>query len=96
MILVPAYGRDYKTAAEVKADWEAGKDFKIADVLSEWNGAYTSIRDTKEHLGDAAYSWSTEHSYIRYNKLTQLTFIGKWEEAEDYDTIASEGRDSIS
>jgi len=25
--LTPAYGRDYKNAKEVKAAWEAGKDF---------------------------------------------------------------------
>ncbi len=26
--LTPAYGRDYKNAAEVKAAWTAGKDFE--------------------------------------------------------------------
>jgi hypothetical protein len=26
--LTPAYGRDYKNAAAVKADWESDKDFK--------------------------------------------------------------------
>jgi len=31
--LTPAYGRDYKSAKAVKADWQAGKDFIIAD----WN-----------------------------------------------------------
>jgi hypothetical protein len=25
--VVPAYGRDYKSQKEVKADWESGKDF---------------------------------------------------------------------
>jgi len=25
----PAYGRQYKTIAQVEKDWEAGKDFKI-------------------------------------------------------------------
>ena len=25
---VPAYGRDYKTQAQVKADWKANKDFR--------------------------------------------------------------------
>lgn len=25
----PAYGRDYKSIAEVKTDWESGKDFQI-------------------------------------------------------------------
>lgn len=29
LTLVPAYGRDYKSQKEVKADWESGKDFRI-------------------------------------------------------------------
>jgi hypothetical protein len=37
---VPAYGRDYKSAAAVKADWQDGRDFM--DALS---GRYLSIRD---------------------------------------------------
>ena len=40
MTLVPAYGRDYKSAAAVKADWEAGKDFQIAAT-----GQYCSVRN---------------------------------------------------
>lgn len=72
MILVPAYGRDYKTATAVKKDWEAGNDFKICDVSSRWNGSYTSIRD---YSADDA-QWKC--SYIRYNHLENLTFIGKW------------------
>lgn len=36
--LTPAYGRDYKTAKAVKADWQDGKDFIIADYFSEWDG----------------------------------------------------------
>ena len=30
--LLPAYGRDYKSAKEVKADFLANKDFRIADI----------------------------------------------------------------
>lgn len=29
---IPAYGRDYKSAKAVKADWDAGKDFMIQDM----------------------------------------------------------------
>ena len=29
--LIPAYGRDYKSAKDVKADFEAGKDFIYAE-----------------------------------------------------------------
>lgn len=32
LVVVPAYGRDYKTKAAVLADWEAGKDFENATV----------------------------------------------------------------
>jgi len=31
---VPAYGRDYKSASAVKADWLAGKDFRMRSWLS--------------------------------------------------------------
>jgi len=32
MILIPAYGRDYKHRAEIVADFMGNKDFKIASV----------------------------------------------------------------
>ena len=38
--LVPAYGRDYKSSKEVKADLLAGKDFR-----AEPSGQMCSIRD---------------------------------------------------
>ena len=38
--IVPAYGRTYKTKDVMLADWNAGKDFKIAR-----GGPYCSIRD---------------------------------------------------
>lgn len=38
--LVPAYGRDYRSAKEVRKDFEAGKDFRV-----EPSGQYCSIRD---------------------------------------------------
>lgn len=45
MTLVPAYGRDYKSAKEVKADWEAGKDFVIMDVTNPYCGKYVNKQD---------------------------------------------------
>lgn len=39
VVLFPAYGREYIMPDEVRADWLAGKDFKLA------NGPYCSIRD---------------------------------------------------
>jgi len=43
-VVVPAYGRDYKTLDEVKAAWEAGKDFQIRSIDRN-DGRYMSIRD---------------------------------------------------
>lgn len=40
LTLVPAYGRDYKSAKEVVADWEANKDFLINDISSQFDGKY--------------------------------------------------------
>jgi hypothetical protein len=45
LMIMPAYSRQYKTSEEAKADWNAGKDFKIV------NGPYLSIRDVN-HLKD--------------------------------------------
>lgn len=40
---VPAYGRDYKTKAEVLAAFEAGKDFQIAEL--GYGGRYVNKED---------------------------------------------------
>ncbi len=45
MTLQPAYGRDYKSAAALKADFEAGKDFVVADLFSGNAGSYTNKTD---------------------------------------------------
>ena len=41
LMIMSAYGRQYKTSEEAKADWNAVKDFKIV------GGPYLSIRDAK-------------------------------------------------
>ena len=38
MTLTPAYGRDYSNAKQIKADFEANKDFLIADFSSPYDG----------------------------------------------------------
>ena len=38
--VLPAYGRDYRSKAEVMKDWTEGKDFQ--DALT---GQYLSVRD---------------------------------------------------
>jgi hypothetical protein len=59
--LSPAYGRDYKSAKEVKAALTEGKDF----MANHFTGsAYCSLRD----LADG------EHS-VRYKRLTQVVIV---------------------
>ena len=36
--LVPSHGRDYKNQKEVKAAWNAGKDFIVSDAFNRWDG----------------------------------------------------------
>ena len=62
--LVPAYGRDYQTPEAVLKDWIAGKDFKIADIGSRWDGKYTSNSD-----------WNGQAVRIRFNRLADFTIL---------------------
>ena len=68
MTVIPAYGRDYTTMAAVRADWDAGKDFIIADITSPYDGKPISKRDSKGLLVSA-----------RYNKLTKIISLSKEE-----------------
>ena len=43
-VVIPAYGRVYKTSGDAVADWRAGKDFKVA------KGPYCSVRDVGVYL----------------------------------------------
>ena len=58
--VIPAYGRDYKSAAAAKQDWKDGKDFIIADLSNPYDGKPCSIRDGLKVP-------------IRYNKLQKIT-----------------------
>ncbi len=59
---VPAYGRDYKSQKAVKADWAAGKDFRVEDLRS---GGYIN-KDDKP--ADVVLN-------IRYDRLTKVCVI---------------------
>ena len=59
--LTPAYGRDYKSAAEALKAYKDGKDFVLNDVTSRWNGAYCSVRDNLPGP-----------IFLRYNKLQDI------------------------
>jgi hypothetical protein len=64
--LTPAYGRDYKSQKEVKADWKNGKDFIIADIVHPYSGKPCSIRDV-DSLGGKVM--------IRFNKNTKIVAV---------------------
>ena len=38
LTVVPAYGRDYKTAKSARKDWAAGKDFIVSDLFNPFDG----------------------------------------------------------
>ena len=67
MNLIPAYGRDYKSKAEVEKDFNDGKDFTIADVSSPYDGKYIN----KPQVIEAGVSIVT----VRYGKLRKVTMI---------------------
>jgi glutamine amidotransferase-like uncharacterized protein len=58
--LVPAYGRDYKSAAEVISAFQSGKDFSLASIFH--GGGYVSRSDFSE--GDKVF--------LRYSKLRKV------------------------
>ncbi len=60
--LIPAYGRDYKTAQAAKAAWDAGKDWQIANMFHPDDGRYTSKAD-----------WAGETVLLRFCRLTKIT-----------------------
>jgi len=67
--VVPAYGRDYKSAKEVKAAWEAGKDFQIMDMSSPDDGRYINKQDA-EKPGSGVSTLT-----IRYKRMTQVAVV---------------------
>lgn len=64
--LVPAYGRDYKSKEAVIKDFNEGKDFKICDAFSAWDGRYANKADLiKDH----------DEVKVRYDQLRKSVFI---------------------
>ena len=64
MTVIPLYGRDYKSKAEVLADWNAGKDFIVADAFNKYDGKPCNKEDTKG-----------ETITVRYKKLRNICII---------------------
>jgi len=62
LILIPAYGRDYKSQSALYEDIKANKDFRIVDYF---NGPQF------KQLANAGFT----HLEIRYAKKTRCIFI---------------------
>ena len=63
----PAYGRDYRSAKEAIADWQAGKDFRAESMKVH---GYLSSRDTEALKADGFTD-----TMIRYSNLRRGTLI---------------------
>jgi hypothetical protein len=64
--VVPHYGRDYKSKAEVAKAYNAKQDFKVQDVSSQWNGAAVNKDDAEKASLDLQ---------IRYDRLTKMVAV---------------------
>jgi hypothetical protein len=67
MTLVPMFGRDYKSKKEVRAAWDAGEDFRIADAFDQYDGKPINREDA---IGAGLKTVS-----IRYKSLRQIAVI---------------------
>mgnify|MGYP000370249627 CR=1 FL=1 len=63
LTVIPAFGRDYKSAKAVKADFDENKDFMICDMFSPDDGRYVNAEQLKP--GDTLS--------VRYAKKTKQT-----------------------
>jgi hypothetical protein len=64
MSAVPAYGRDYQTEDQVRADWDAGKDFRCMPGPGQ-RGGYIGKNDKPADM----------QLNIRYSNLTEVCVI---------------------
>jgi hypothetical protein len=64
LTLVPAYGRDYKSKAEVQRDLDAGKDFIIATYGHRYEGKPTNAEGLRQD--------GVKHVNIRYQQQRKI------------------------
>jgi hypothetical protein len=67
MTLVPAYGRDYRSKAAILADFQADKDFIIADMSSRYDGKPAN----RKSLIQAGVT----SVHVRYARLTRIAVV---------------------
>lgn len=63
LTLTPAYGRDYKSAREVREAWNAGKDFLVADFGHPYEGKPINKAQARETVN------------IRFSRLRKVVVI---------------------
>jgi len=68
MTLIPAYGRDYTSKREVLRDWNANRDFIVADLFSQWDGKPVNRADLERTNGP-------HQVQIRYKRLERITVV---------------------
>lgn len=66
--VVPAWGRDYKSKAAVQEAWDAGKDFIVQDMFSQWNGKPVNKEDAARYEPDAIFT-------VRYARLSKTVEV---------------------
>lgn len=79
--LTPAYGRDYTSAAQVLADFNADKDFQTP------SGRVTNRADLRELVASGRIHVSSRGTLqIRYGKLRKLVivYLGTEGDAQNY------------
>jgi hypothetical protein len=67
MTLTPAYGRDYTSKRDMLADWNADKDFIVADMFSPWDGKPVNRQDIA--------STGETQVQIRYKRLEKIAVV---------------------
>lgn len=67
LTLVPAYGRDYKSKRDLMADWDAGKDFIVQDMMSPYDGKPINKAD--------ALAAGVRNVNIRYKRMRSVAVI---------------------
>ena len=65
--LIPAYGRDYRSARAVKKALQSQIDFRVQDVSSKWDGMVGNLLNIKTE--------GYEEVKVRYSKLKKVTIF---------------------
>ena len=75
--LTPAYGRDYKSAKAVKADYYGGKDFTFHQVGNRYDGTKCSCRDFIGKAVILRYNRDRRVTTATFNELDEARYSGE-------------------